>query len=264
MIAPARAVRAAAILAAARRGGPPVGLLPADLMPADNAEGYAVQAELNAQLATAGLGPVVGHKVGCTTKVMQQYMKIDEPCAGEVFGETVFRRRADLRLADYHHIGVECEIAVLLGSDMDRAEPYDRGSAAVHIEAAMGGIELVDDRYVDWPSLPTPLLIADDFFNAGVVLADPLRDWRALDLATVAGTLWIDGEKRSTGVGADILGHPLEALAWLANLRRAQGRPLKAGEFVMLGSVVRTVHFRQPAEVVADLGPLGRIEVAFD
>ena len=107
----------------------------------------------------------------------------------------------------------------------------------------MGAIELVDDRYEDYSVLSAPVLIGDDFFNAGVVLGAEQTDWRDLDLKAVRGTLWIDGEERASGLGADILGDPLEALAWLANHRAGMGRPLRAGTFVMLGSVVQTVFF---------------------
>ncbi len=104
----------------------------------------------------------------------------------------------------------------------------------------MAGIELVDDRYVDYAALPAPVLIADDFFNAGVVLGTAVPDWRGLDLATIEGVMTVDGTEIGRGRGADILGHPLSALAWLADHRAALGLPLRAGEFVMLGSVVKT------------------------
>ena len=67
----------------------------------------------------------------------------------------------------------------------------------------------------------------------------------------------------STGLGADILGHPMEALAWLANHRASLGQPLRAGSFVMLGSVVKTVFLDRPAEVSVELEGLGRAEVRF-
>lgn len=130
--------------------------------------------------------------------------------------------------------------------------PYTRESAADAVSALMGAIELVDDRYENYAALPAPVLIGDDFFNAGVVLGPEQTDWRDLDLPGMRGTLWIDGTERASGLGADILGDPLEALAWLANHRASIGKPLRAGSFVMLGSVVRTVFLDAPARVVVD------------
>lgn len=258
-----RTQKAVERLAISRLGGGPTERLPDDLMPGTEAEGYALQAKLNAYLTRSGFGPVVGHKIGCTTKVMQDYMKIDHPCAGEVFATMEFHEQADVQLDLYHRIGIEVEIGALLSHDLIADTPFERGNVGGYVEAIMPAVELVDDRYVDWPSLPMPMLVADNFFNSGAVLGTPVLNWQNLDLPAVTGTLYIDGESAGSGVGADILGHPFEALAWLANLRQAQGNPLRAGEFVLLGSVVKTVHFDAPARCVADLGELGRVEVNF-
>jgi 2-oxo-3-hexenedioate decarboxylase/2-keto-4-pentenoate hydratase len=104
----------------------------------------------------------------------------------------------------------------------------------------MAAIEVVDDRYEDYRTLDVPTLIADDFFNAACVLGAPVAAWRDLDLASLRGRMRINGAEVGTGRGGDILGHPLEALAWLANALVARGRCLEAGEIVLLGSVVET------------------------
>jgi 2-keto-4-pentenoate hydratase len=252
------------LLARARLGGPPTAAPPPELLPAGEDDGYAVQAELNAILAQEGYGAVVGHKIGCTTKVMQAFLKIAQPCAGEVFERTVHRESAELPLGRYHRIGVECEIAARLGADLLAEDaPFTRASVTPAVGALMAGIELVDDRYVDYPSLSAPVLIADDFFNAGVVLGPPVADWHELDLAAIEGSMTVDGSVVGSGTGADILGHPLEALAWLATMRARRGHPLRAGSFVMLGSVVKTVFLDRPTHVMVALSGLGRAEVRF-
>lgn len=252
------------LLVTARTGGPATPLPPAELEPDDVAEGYRVQALVHDRLTSAGFGARVGHKIGCTTPVMQAYLKIDHPCAGEVFASTVWDHAVERPLAGYHRIGVECEIAARLGADLpDIGTPYDRDSAGAAVEALMPAIELVDDRYSHFPSFSAPVLIADDFFNAGVVLGPPCTEWRSLDLEEIVGEMFIDKVRAGSGHGRDILGHPLSALAWLANHRVAIGQPLKAGAFVMLGSVVKTVHFTAPAEVVIRFEHLGEARVAF-
>ncbi len=249
-------------LAAARLGGPPTRTLEEAEAPRSVAEAYAVQERVHRELA--GFGMLSGHKIGCTTPVMQAYLDIDHPCAGEVFSETVFQDHTDLPLARFHRIGVECEIAVRLATDIaDIGRPHDRDTVGDHVGAVMAGIELVDDRYADFPAMPAPALIADDFFNAGVVLGPEATGWRALDLDRLEGCMRVDGEEVGRGVGADILGHPLQALAWLANHRLSIGKPLAAGTFVMLGSLVKTVHFDRPAEVVIEIEHLGGASVRF-
>jgi len=258
----ARLQAIAMTLAAARRGGPPTKTLDEAEAPRSVAEAYAVQELVHRELA--GFGPLSGHKIGCTTPVMQAYLGIDHPCAGEVFADTVFRGHTDLPLARFHRVGVECEIAVRLATDIAGiGRPHDRDTVRGHVGAVMAGIELVDDRYADFPAMPAPALIADDFFNAGVVLGPEVTDWRALELDRLEGGMRVDGEEVGRGVGADILGHPLEALAWLANHRVAIGKPLAPGTFVMLGSLVKTVHFDRPAEVSIEIERLGGASVRF-
>ncbi|MBM86696.1 MAG: sulfate adenylyltransferase [Rhodospirillaceae bacterium] len=255
---------AAEFLARSRIGGPPTPSPPPHLTPENEREGYAIQDALHSVLAGAGGGRLSGHKIGCTTAVMQEFLSIDHPCAGCVFETTVFKGAVELPLSRFHRIGVECEIAARLGADMLGARgPYTRESVTDAVTACMGAIELVDDRYENYSALAAPVLIADDFFNAGVVLGDENQQWRALDLANVCGVLKIDGTERASGLGSDILGHPMEALAWLANHRAGIGRPLRSGDFVLLGSVVQTVFFDAPAHVAIELEGLSCAEVRF-
>src|SRR5262249_43048821 len=156
-------------------------------------------------------GRRAGWKIGCTTPTMQRYLKIDQPCAGEMFERFLLRGEREVPHRCFVRPGVECEIAVELARPLGPGEPV-----AAAVGAVMASIEPVDDRYVDYPSLDVHTLIADDFFNAGCVLGEPARNWHNLDLASLAGGMWVNGMKAGSGRGADILGHPLDALAWLA------------------------------------------------
>jgi 2-oxo-3-hexenedioate decarboxylase/2-keto-4-pentenoate hydratase len=233
--------RAAALLARARLERTRIEGLPDDCRPADLAAAYAVQDALHARLAATGGGAVAGHKIGCTTSIMQRFLGIEAPCAGGVLAPAVQHGHGTFRHADFRHVGVECEIAVRLARDLPAAgAPYARAEVAAAVGACMAAIEVVDDRYVDYRALDTPTLVADDFFNAACVLGAPLEAWRELDLAAIRGRMTINGAEVGAGRGGDVLGHPLEALAWLANARAARDRDLEAGTFVLLGSVVET------------------------
>jgi 2-keto-4-pentenoate hydratase len=233
--------RAAGLLADARLAQTRFAGLPEGCRPRDEATAYAIQDALHRRLGAAGCGPLAGHKIGCTTAVMQQFLGIANPCAGGVLARSVQHGHGTFRHADFLHVGVECEIAVRLARPLPAAgAPYDREGVAAAAGACMAAIEVVDDRYRDYRSLDTPTLIADDFFSAACVLGEPVESWRELDLARVRGRMSINGSEVGTGSGGDILGHPLEALAWLASTLAARGRGLAAGEFVLLGSVVQT------------------------
>jgi 2-oxo-3-hexenedioate decarboxylase/2-keto-4-pentenoate hydratase len=89
------------------------------------------------------------------------------------------------------------------------------------------------------------------------VLGTPVENWRALDLAALRGRLAINGAEVGAGRGGDILDHPLKALAWLANALALRGQYLKAGEFVLLGSVVETRWVERGDLVEASIEGLG-------
>ena len=256
--------RAAALLRDQRLGRTPIDPLPMDCRPRDEPDGYAVQDALHELLAGAGLGPVAGHKIGCTTPVMQAYLGIKNPCAGGVHASTVHDGHARVRHRDYVRVGVECEIAVRLGAALDPAgAPFDRVRVAASVEAVLAAMEIVDDRYRDYRTLDVPTLIADDFFNAGCVLGSPVTRWRDLDLPALTGVTRLNGREVGYGEGRAVMGHPFEALAWLANLRARLGLGLRAGEFVLLGSVVETRWVEPGDEVAVAIKGLGEVRAAF-
>jgi 2-oxo-3-hexenedioate decarboxylase/2-keto-4-pentenoate hydratase len=255
--------QAAAWLCGVRQRRAQLDRLPPDLVPRDEAEAYAVQDVLHGCLAGAGWGEVTGYKVGCTTPVMQAYLRISNPCAGAVFASTVQHQHGRFQHAQFVRVGVECEVAVVLAHDLKSAAPLDRATAARAVEACMAAIEVVDDRYVDYHTLDTPTLIADDFFGAGCVLGPPLPGFDPLLLSGVRATMSIDDREVGSGVGTDILGHPLDALVWLANTMAERGVGLRRGDFVLLGSLVQT-HWVAPGQsVVIRNDALGEVRAQF-
>ena len=260
--------RAAALICDARLARTPLEPLPEVCRPTELDEAYRVQAALNRLLTARGVGPLAGHKIGCTTAVMQAYLGIPGPCAGEVFARTVHRGTGMVRTADHVRLGVECEIAVELVADIGEGGPgarrFTRDAVAGSVGAVMASIEVVDDRYRDWPTIGTPTLVADDFFNAGVVLGEAVHDWRRLDLATLGGRMLVNGIDVGSGCGADILGHPFEALAWLAGSMADRGRSLRAGEFVTLGSIVATQWVTRGDHVLIEIDGLGQAAAVFE
>jgi 2-oxo-3-hexenedioate decarboxylase/2-keto-4-pentenoate hydratase len=256
--------RAAAMLRDQRLARTPIDPLPLDCRPQDEPDGYAVQESLHALLTEAGLGAVTGHKIGCTTPVMQAYLGIKNPCAGGVHASTVHDGRARVRHRDYVRVGVECEIAIRLGADLRLASaPFDRARVGTAVEAVLAAMEIVDDRYRDYRALDVPTLIADDFFNAGCVLGPPVARWRDLDLSAVTGVTRVNGKEVGRGEGRAVMGHPFEALAWLANMRARLGLGLRAGEFVLLGSVVETRWVEPGDDVTVAIDGLGEVRATF-
>ena len=254
---------AALLLVAARRERRRLPGLPA--APADVAEAYRMQAETQSLLFDAGRSVLAGYKIGCTTAVMQAFLNIPSPCSGMIASRDVFASPTRLRHDTFLHVGVECEIAVRLAGPLSPGNaPFTRDTVAASVGACMAAIEIVDDRWDDYGSIDTPSLIADNFFQAGCVLGPAIEDWQRIDLAAVRGVTTNDGVEVGSGFGADVMGHPFEALAWLANDLATRGAALPAGAIVLTGSVVATRWVEPGARVKVELSGLGQVEVVFE
>lgn len=247
-----------AILAARRaaRGLAPLGAL----APADEAAGYAIQ---RAMAGRVGALPPAGFKIGATGKQMQAYLGIASPIAGFVRAEDVFASPATVRFADFIRPGVECEIGVRLGRDLPPG-PCSADDAAAAVAEVFPAIEIVEQRYEDMSRLHTPTVVADQMFHRAGVIGAPAPDWRGLDLAAVEGRMTVAGTLHGAGLGAELLGHPMTALAWLAGSGCAAAfGGLKAGQVVFLGSVTPPHWVQAPGRVEVEFAGLGRAVLDF-
>ncbi|WP_421724056.1 2-keto-4-pentenoate hydratase [Bauldia sp.] len=254
-----RIASAADRIAAARRLAEPLAVLPAAIRPRNEAEAYAVQDAVHERLPE--LGRRVGTKIGCTTPVMQTYLGIPNPCAAGVFANSAFASGVTLNAGDYRRIGVECEIAVRLGRDLGAAEaPFSAATVADAVSEYMAAVEIVDDRYADWRTTDTPTLIAGDFFAAGCVLGRPVP--APLDVRDLVGVTTINDAEVGRGVGRDVMGDPLNALAWLADNFAARGELLRAGDIVLTGSLVETRWLAAGDRVTIAIDGLGDVSLS--
>ena len=250
-------------VAARERRRPVPAPLPPDCRPPTLGDAYRVQAALNERLGSS-LGAVCGRKIGCTTPVMQRYLRIEHPCAGALHAGRVHRSPATVPYAGHWRPGVECEIAVRLGRALPAdAAPFDRADVAAAVASCMAAIEIVDDRYDDFRALDAASLVADDFFSAGATIGAPVPAWRGLDLAALRGAMTINDDEVGSGIGADVMSHPFEALAWLANHAAATGRPLAEGDVVLTGSIVETRWVGPGDRVRVEIEGLGEASVTF-
>ena len=234
------AERTAALLAGARLARRPVTRLADPDRPRDLAEAYAIQAARQAFLLERAPGLPSGWKVGATTASMQRYLGVDGPAYARMLHADTRADGAVFARAELLDPGIECEIAVRIGSDAEDA-PYDRASISSIVGDVLPAIEIVENRYDDFAALGAPTLVADNFFHRACVLGEPASGWQAIDLAAVRGNTFIDGDKRGTGLGSEVMGHPFEVVAWLANTLRGHGHRLRSGEIVMTGSVAPVI-----------------------
>lgn len=240
--------------------------LPGELAPRTESDAYAIQDAFVA-LRAQKLGAVTGYKIALTSAEMRRFVGVDTPMAGMMCDSTLLRSPARVKAADYVRLIVEFEIAVQVAEDLPAADkPFSRSRVAQAVGAVMPALELADDRNADYKALVShPLeLIADNCWNEGAVLGAPLRNWKGIDLGAVRGVATINGNKVGEGRGADAMGHPLDAVAWLANHLASERRGLLRGDVVITGSIVTTKAVTAGDVVRFEVEQLGAVELKVD
>jgi 2-keto-4-pentenoate hydratase len=219
---------------------------------------YAVQRCYMGTLAAALDTRLAGYKIGLTSPRMQAMCGIDSPIAGRVLATRLLADGAVLRRADYGRLGIEFEIGVRLGRDLPAsAAPHRYGTVAAAVAAVAPAVEVVDDRHAEYQGLDMASLVADNAWNAGIILGTWLSAWPALDELT--GVVYRDGAECDRGHGRDVLGHPFHALTWLANHLADSGEGLRTGDVVATGSIVPTRFPSDPQAYRYTLAALGEI-----
>ncbi len=237
--------------------------LPPALAPKTPEEAYLIQDDFVAIRAEEA-GGIIGHKIALSTAEMRKFVGVDQPMAGALLQGTVHRTPCVLKASDYVHLIVEFEIALQMEDDLPAADaPYTRERVAQAVGAVMPAIELADDRAADYSELAKhPLeLIADNAWNEGAVLGYPVAGWKKLDLAAVRGVARINGKDMGQGTGDQAMGHPLDALAWVAGNLACRGRGLLRGDVVITGSLVTTKEAKAGDLVQWAVDGLGEIEL---
>lgn len=224
---------------------------------------YAVQREyVRLQQAARGVAPA-GYKIGLTSAAMQAMCGITHPVAGVVLADRVHASGAVLRRGGYGRLCIEFEIAVRLARDLVPAgdAPPSLDDVAAAAEGVAPAIEIVDDRGCDYRTLDVLSLVADNAWNAGIVLGEFRAPWP--DLAQVQGAVHVDGaaEPLATGIGRDVLGHPFAPVAWLAAHLAQRGERLRAGDVVMTGSMITTRFPEVPGDWRFEVDGLGGVAV---
>ncbi|HZP19981.1 MAG TPA: fumarylacetoacetate hydrolase family protein [Bauldia sp.] len=186
---------------------------------------------------------------------MQDYLEFRHPCSGGMFDGTVARDRISIPRDKFVRVGIECEIAARIARDVPTG-PFTAERMAGEVAAWMPSMEIVEDRFGDFRRIDPHTLVADDFFNWGGVLG-PEAQATPEAIANMTGTTTINGVVVGTGRGSDVLGHPLNVLAWLAESLVARGTFLRAGEIVTTGSVVETKWMERGDRAVISIAGLG-------
>ena len=226
-------------LAAEFQARRPLDVMTQSFAPSDEQQAYAIQEAFLGRVAESKGTEVWGYKIAYTNRIMRERAGIDAPCSGLILSSGVHESGVTISRNDYLRLGIECEVAVKMGVDLPASDaPYTRETIVDAIEWLAASFEIVDGRDGAAGDGRNPALraIVTNINNGGAVLAEPVSNWQSIDLAASQGKMIVNGEVIGEGVGTDIMGHPLEPVAWLANNLAILGKSLKAGDTILTGS----------------------------
>lgn len=197
-------------------------------------DAYRVQLAMVGHRLRAGQR-VVGKKIGVTSKVVMEMLKVDQPDFGHLLSGMAYPDAAAIPLSGFIAPRAEGEVAFVMARDV-LGPGLTNADLLAAIDAAMPCFEIVDSRIRDW-KISIADTIADNGSSGAFVLGDRMLPPEALDLRTIGMVLEKNGEVIGTGAGAAALGHPVNCVTWLANKLGEFGIPLKAGEVILSGSL---------------------------
>ncbi len=235
-------------------------------------DAYAIQSAW-VELQVAAGATVKGHKIGLTSRAMQQAMKIDEPDFGALLDDMFIASGGSIVAAEHLDPKVEVEFAFVL---RDALVPNDLGRdlTAEDVYAAtdyiVPALELIDARSHrvhpdDGRTRTIRDTISDNAANSGIVLGAEqisVDEARNGDLRWAGAICYRNGVVEETGLGAGVLDDPVMGIVWLANRLQRLGIALEAGETILAGSFTRPVDCRAGDEFAVDFGYLGTIELS--
>lgn len=239
--------------------------IPEDCRPLDTSEGYAIQNALIALLLDDNGGDRIGYKVACTNRYAQELLNVNAPFFGQLLTASSHSAPVHLPASAFAHRLMEPEFAFEMAADVPASDtPYTATSIAPYIATLVPAIEIVDWHFTNWGTVGTPSLIADNAIHGAWAYGNPISGWQSIDLAHHEVRLIVNGEIMGQGTGANVLGHPLNVMAWLATELPKWGDQLKAGDRVTTGVCTQVYDAQAGDTIRANFGILGTVDLSFD
>ncbi|BAX94636.1 2-keto-4-pentenoate hydratase [Mycobacterium shigaense] len=251
----------AAELAQAERSREPMAPLTSAHPDIDVVDAYEIQL-INIRQRVAEGARVLGHKVGLSSKAMQQMMGVDEPDYGHLLDEMQVFEDVPVQTKRYLYPRVEVEVGFILAEDLPGSGCTEDDVLAA-TEALVPSIELIDTRITDW-KIALCDTIADNASSAGFVLGEARVSPADVDVKAIDAVLTRNGEVIAEGRSDAVLGNPVTAVAWLARKVESFGVRLRKGDVVLPGSCTRAIDARPGDEFVAEFAGLGSVRLSFE
>jgi len=227
----------------------------------DVVDAYEIQL-INIRQRVAEGARVIGHKVGLSSKAMQEMMGVDEPDYGHLLDEMAVHQDRPVPSGRYLYPRVEVEVGFVLADDLP-GEGCTEDDVLAATAALAPAIELIDTRITDW-KIKLCDTIADNASSAGWVLGEARVSPKDIDIQNIDAVLTRNGEVVAKGRSDAVLGNPVTAVAWLARKVDSFGVRLKAGDIVLPGSCTKALDANPGDDFVADFDGLGSVHLSFE
>ena len=210
---------------------------------------------------------VVGHKIGLTSRAMQQVMGIDEPDYGTILDDMVFEEGSEIEASAFLDPKIEVELAFYLKKEL-KGENISIVDVLNATDYVVPALELIAARTyrVDPKSGYKRTVrdtISDNAANAGIITGGrPIRP-DDIDLRWVSAMMSRNGVIEESGVTGAVLNHPAKGIAWLAKKYAPHGLSLKPGQVILSGSFTRPIAVRSGDTFHVDFNKLGSISCYF-
>ena len=223
-------------------------------------DAYAIQDEIRRRKEARG-NRTAGLKCGLTSFAKMKQMGVETPVFGFVSDYMARPDGGEIKIGELIHPKVEAEICIVTKAPL-KGPGCHVGAVMAAVDLVIPAVEVIDSRYRDF-KFDLKSVIADNTSSSRFVIGGRPRDLDELDLRTLGVVLEINGEVKTMAAGAAVLGHPLAAVAMLANHLGARGQEIPAGTFVMTGGVTEAVTVKAGDNVSVRFQDLGTVSMRF-
>jgi len=223
-------------------------------------DAYAIQDELRRRKEARG-HRTAGLKAGLTSFAKMKQMGVDVPVFGFVSDYMSRPDGGEIRTSELIHPKVEAEICIVTKAPL-RGPGCHVGAVLAATDFVVPAVEIIDSRYRDF-KFDLKSVIADNTSASRFVVGSRMRSVDALDLRTLGVVLEKNGEIVAMAAGAAVLGHPLTAVAMLANHLGQRGQEIPAGTFIMTGGVTEAIAVAAGDHIAVRFQDLGTVSMRF-
>lgn len=204
---------------------------------------------------------IVGKKIGLTSKAMQEMFNVNEPDYGHLLNDMIYQDGDTISLDRYIQPKIEFEIAFVLKKDL-KGPGVSMNDVIEATDYIVPALEIIDSRIKDW-QIKYEDTVADNGSSAGAIIGKTTARINGLDLAGMSMNVYRNNEFLDSATGAAVMGHPAQAVAWLANALGNYGISLYAGEIILAGALSKAVVIEDGDTFTAEFDHIGSVSATF-